>query len=171
MGPQAAVNLTDLLEQSRQEVVESVAGVTELQAAVRPDPARWSVLECVEHVTAAEERFLKFLEDAGRVEEPQIRPEKQATISEAILDRGRRAQAPPPVQPAGRFASLTVAMEAFQTIRDRSVRFAQERGGDLDLLTAQHPRFGPVSGREFMFIIAGHARRHAAQIREIRGSL
>jgi hypothetical protein len=40
----------------------AVAGITETQAAARPDPERWSVLDCVEHVTAVEERFLGWLE-------------------------------------------------------------------------------------------------------------
>jgi uncharacterized damage-inducible protein DinB len=165
------VNLTELLEQSRKDVSDSIAGLSEPQAAAKPDPARWSILECIEHITAAEERFLGFLDQAGRAETPQVDPEKQARISAAVLDRTQRAQAPAPVQPASRFQTLAQALEAFQAARSRSFRFAEERAADLDILAAQHPRFGPVSAREFIFIIAGHARRHAAQIREIRASL
>ncbi len=171
MSPQSAANVTELLEQSRQEFTEAVAGVSDAQAAVKPDAARWSVLECVEHVVLAEERFLKFLDEAARLDAPQVSQQKQAELSSRIRDRSQRAQAPPPVQPTGRYATLAQAMEAFQAVRTRSVHFAQERAGDLDVLNAPHPRFGPVSGREWILIIDGHARRHAAQIREIRAAL
>jgi len=53
----------------------------------------------------------------------------------------------------------------------RSVQFAENRADDLYYLAAEHPRFGPMNGAEFMMIITAHARRHAAQIQEVRAAL
>ena len=69
MAPKERTEIVENLERSRQEFIAAVAGLTESQAQARPDPERWSVLDCVEHVTTVEERFLGWLErrqKAGR---------------------------------------------------------------------------------------------------------
>jgi hypothetical protein len=73
--------------------------------------------------------------------------------------------------PAGRFETLEQALAEFQAARGRSLGIASEQGDALYLLATEHPRFGPVNGAELMIIIAGHARRHAEQIRETRAEL
>jgi hypothetical protein len=37
-------------------------------------------------------------------------------------------------------------------------------------LAVEHPRFGTVNGVGLLVLMAGHARRHAAQIRELPGA-
>jgi hypothetical protein len=51
------------------------------------------------------------------------------------------------------------------------VEFAKARYADLYSLDLEHRRFGRVNGIELMVIIAGHARRHAEQIRELVSDL
>jgi hypothetical protein len=168
MAPEERTELVQNLERSRQEFLAAVAGLAESQATVRPDPARWSVLECVEHVTSVEERFLGWLENAGRLGTPRIDKEKEAGLMTRIPDRSTRVQAPEGAWPTGRFTSLAQAMEQFEAGRTRSIQFAQARCDDLYCLDSAHPRLGPMNGVEFMIIIAAHARRHAEQIRETR---
>ena len=60
-----------------------MAGLTEAQATIRPDPERWSVLDCVEHVTLVEERFLGWLEKAKKLDAPRIDKEKEAGLIDA----------------------------------------------------------------------------------------
>lgn len=171
MAPQEQTEIVQDLERSRQEVLDAVAGLTDNQAKARPDPARWSVLECLEHVIAVEQRFLGFLEAAERQENPRIDKEKEAQISRGIPDRSKRFQAPEAVHPKARFATLAEALEEFQSERARSIEFAHQRAADLYHLIANHQRFGPLNGMEFLTLIAGHARRHADQIREARAAL
>jgi len=59
--------LCKLLEDSRKVFHEAAAGISESQASTSPGEGRWSVLQCTEHVTIVEERFLGFLENAGRL--------------------------------------------------------------------------------------------------------
>jgi hypothetical protein len=129
------------------------------------------VLECVEHVVLAEERFLGWLEKGTEVETAEVNPEKEAQLAAAVTNRVNRAQAPEAAQPKGRFNSLAEGLAAFDATRNRSVQFVQQRGAKLYQLIAEHPRFGPMNGAEFVQIIAGHARRHAEQMREVRASL
>jgi uncharacterized damage-inducible protein DinB len=159
------------LERGRAEFMASVAGVSASQAAIRPDAARWSVLDCVEHVTVVEERFLGWLENAKKLDTPSADKEKEAGLLVRVADRSTRAQAPEAVVPTGRFTTLEQALEQFNANRNRSVQFAQDRSGELYYLAAEHPRFGPMNGAEFLILITAHARRHAAQIDEVRAAL
>ena len=171
MTPEQRTDLVDALEKSRQEFQDAVAGVNEEQAGAKPDPARWSVLECVEHVTVVEEIFLSRLETAPRLESPRVDKQREADLAARVPDRTNRAEAPERVRPTGRFTSLAEAMDGFHTARTRTLRFAEDRAADLYSLSLEHPRFGSLNGAEFLVLIAGHARRHAAQIQEAKSVL
>jgi len=171
MAPKERSEIVENLERSRQEFIEAVAGLTEAQANARPDPERWSVLDCVEHVTTVEERFQGWLNAAKRLDAPRIDKDKEAGLMARVPDRSTRVKAPEAVVPAGRFTTLEQALEQFNTGRTRSIQFAEDRCDDLYCLASEHPRFGPVNGVELLIIIAGHSRRHAAQIRETRAAL
>ena len=171
MAPEERTELVQHLERSREEFLASVAGLNEAQAKVRPDPARWSVLECVEHVTTVEERFLSWLETAKKLDTPRVDKEKEAGLLVRVPDRTTRLNAPEAVLPTGRFTTLAQALEQFSAGRTRSIQFAQDRSGDLYYLASEHPRLGPMNGVEFLILIAAHGRRHTAQIQEVRDAI
>jgi uncharacterized damage-inducible protein DinB len=171
MAPEERSEIVQHLERGRQEFMAAVAGLAESQAKVRPDPARWSVLDCVEHVTTVEARFLGWLDTAKKLDAPRIDKEKEAGLLVRIADRSTRAQSPEAVLPIGRFTTLEQALEQFNVNRTRSIQFANDRSDELYYLASEHRRFGPMNGAEFLIIIAAHARRHAAQIQEVRAAL
>jgi len=171
MAPKEKTEIVDNLERSRAEFLAAVAGIGESQARVRPGPERWSVLDCIEHVTVVEERFLGWLEKAEKLDAPRIDKEKEAGLTARIPDRSTHLNAPEAVLPTGRFATIEEAMERFNAGRDRSIRFAEDRADELYSLASAHPRLGPMNGVEFLIIIAGHSRRHAQQIRETSSAI
>jgi uncharacterized damage-inducible protein DinB len=170
MTPQASLDLVASLRNSREILLESLAGITEEEARKSPGPDRWSALDCVEHLTLAEEGLLGRLKSGESLAEPIHLPEREARIAAAVANRATRAQAPPTSQPAGRFTSLSEALARFSAARERTIAFIE---GDPDLRALQvvHPLFGPVSGYELTLLMVGHPIRHAAQIREIRGEI
>jgi uncharacterized damage-inducible protein DinB len=170
MAPEQEIEIIETLEKSRQDLHAAVEGIDEAKARTRPAEGRWSVLECVEHVATVERRFLGRLESAGPLDSP-IDPQREARVLAMVIDRGERRQAPEMVQPSGRFASLAVALADFDSTRAQVIQFAESRHSELRTLAAQHPLFGQVTGYELMLIIAGHACRHAAQIRETRAAV
>jgi hypothetical protein len=171
MAPEQRIEIVETLERSRQDFIAAVSGINEAQAKVRPDPARWSVLDCVEHATAVEERFQGWLENAKKLDAPRVNKEKEAELLVRVADRSTRAQAPEAVLPVGRFPTLAEALEQFNARRTHSVQFAQDRCDELYYLATEHPRLGPMNGVELMMIIAAHSNRHAAQIHEVRATL
>jgi len=171
MAPQERIEIVQILEDSRADFHAAAEGVPEAQAKLSPAPGRWSVIECVEHIVITESRFLGWLENPIADPAPPADKEKEAKMLVGVASRAQRVQAPEPAHPTGRFATLAEALERFDAARAHSIRFAESQGEGLYALAAKHPFFGVCNGAEVMVLIAAHARRHAAQIREIRSSL
>jgi uncharacterized damage-inducible protein DinB len=170
MGPETRSEIVQCLEDSRRDFLEAVRGLPEAQAEAHPQAGRWSVLECVEHVTTVEERFFGRLEKASREGAPGVDKQKEADLLGRVRNRSARAEAPEPVRPSGRFGTLNEAVDAFQAARARTIQYAEKQGAELYQHAEAHPRFGPLNGVELLIIMAGHAQRHAAQIREVRAA-
>lgn len=171
MAPAERSEIFDILDKSTDEFHAAVAGVSESLAQIRPESNRWSVLECVEHVTTVEEIFLARLAGGGSGEVPPLDRTKEAALAMRLSDRSNKRQAPEAILPKGRFASLADGLAEFRKVRARSVQFAQEHAANLYALASSHPALGPLNGMEALIILAGHSGRHAEQIREIRAAL
>jgi hypothetical protein len=171
MAPSEARDIIEILEQSKEDFHATANGVPESLANIRPEENRWSVLECVEHVTTVEEIFLKRLAGGEYTEAPSEDKAREAALAQRFVDRTTKRQAPETVLPKGRFTSLAEGLERFHAARRNTLQFARERAADLYTLASVHPVFGPLNGVEALMIIAGHARRHAEQIREVRAAL
>ena len=150
MAPNERSERTEIvenLERSRQEFLAAVAGLTESQAKVRPDPERWSVLDCVEHVATVEERFLGWLEKAEKLDAPRVDKEKEAGLMARVPDRSTRVKAPEAVVPTGRFTTLGASARAIQrrthaqhSVRRRSLGRSLLPGGRASALRADEWR-------------------------------
>jgi hypothetical protein len=73
--------------------------------------------------------------------------------------------------PTGRFRTVAEALADFHAVRDRAVAAAKARESELFLVQAKHSVLGLMNGAELMRLVAGHASRHAVQIRDVRASL
>jgi hypothetical protein len=167
MAPQTSADLITNLKNSRESVREALAEITEQDACRSPGPDRWSALECVEHLTIAEEAMLGRLKAGESLAEPIHLPEREARMAAGVSGRATRVQAPATALPTGRFGSMAEALERFCAARGRTLEFI-ETAPNLRALQVTHPFFGPVSGYELAMIMASHSVRHATQIREIR---
>ena len=168
---QAIVELLRLLDETHGEVHAAAKDLSDKDAGTSPAPGRWSVLECLEHVTVVEQLFLSRLQSAERVATPAIDRQREAELLAGVSGRTQRAEAPERVRPSGRFTTCSQALQEFDSARAETKRFAEARQADLYTLAASHPRFGPLNGYEYVVIVAAHSRRHAAQAREARAAL
>lgn len=166
MTPEDINDVAGQLESARAELIAVVSSLTEEQARTRPAPDRWSVLECLEHVCYVERRFLRMVREseAGRPAERDAA--KEAALLERVTDRSNRRTAPEAVHPAGRYRSISQALQDFNAVRDDTLQFASEEGVNLLSRSARHLVFGPLNGVETLLLIGCHGRRHTAQMRE-----
>jgi len=159
------MGLIAILEAGRRDFLDAAREISPEQASAKPAPNSWSVLECIEHVTAVEDRYLSWI-SSGTAVAPHRNSEKEMRLFMTIRNRLTKVEAPDVVRPRGRFGTLAAALAEFEAVRDRSVQLVQERGDALYSIGAKHPYFGKVNGAELIQLIDGHARRHADQIRE-----
>ena len=171
MSPQTRSEIIHILESSREEFNAAAGGVAEEHAKSKPAPERWSVLDCVEHVTFVETRVLVRLQETPPGGAPPVDKQKEADLAARVPNRSVRAEAPEALRPVGRYATLVEAIEQFNAARARTIEFAQASGENVYALALEHPRFGKLNGMEYLVLVAGHARRHAEQIREARAAL
>jgi hypothetical protein len=175
MTPQTATEdnseILRLLDDSRRELHAAVAGLSDTQASTSPGPERWSVLECLEHVITVEQAFLGRLQNADQSDAPAADKQREAALLTRVVDRTTRAQAPELVRPTGRFHKLSDAIESYNTARAATVLFVEENHSSLYPRMVAHARFGALNGYEYVLVIAGHCRRHTAQILETRAAV
>jgi hypothetical protein len=90
-----------------------------------------------------------------------------------IPNRTRKMESPEGAKPIGRFATLAEAAEQFKTTRAGVIQFLEQYKEDLRASEVKHPHpaAGMVSICEMLTAMAMHAKRHAAQIEEIRNRL
>lgn len=166
MAPQEMKDVAGQLESGRAELNVMVGSLTEEQARTKPAPGRWSVLECLEHVSLVERRFVGMVRESEDGTPAERNEAKESALAERMLDRDTRRTAPEAVHPAGRYRSISEALQEFNAARDETLRFASEQGAKLLSRSAHHKALGHLNGVEALLLIAGHGRRHTAQMRE-----
>jgi hypothetical protein len=164
--------LLTLLLETREEFLNSFAGVAEEQSRLKPAPDCWSVLDTVEHLTTAETIQLKLIR-TQRTSRPADAPNREHAFLNMVPNRTRKMESPEVAKPIGRFATLADAAEQFKTTRAGVIRFLEHYPEDLCASEVKHPHpaAGMVSICEMLVVMAMHAKRHAAQIDEIRTTL
>jgi uncharacterized protein YjbI with pentapeptide repeats len=153
------------LEDGRRDFLDAVGGSHAHLAATKPSSKAWSVLECIEHVIAVEDRYRSWIAE-GTAVPPRRDSRKEMRLYMTIRSRLTKLETPDVLRPGRRFQTLSAAMMEFEATRDQSVELVREPGDRLYAIGARHPYFGALNGAELIQLIDGHARRHADQIRE-----
>lgn len=156
------------LNAGRGDLLASVDGLTNAQAAARPADGGWSPLECIEHVATVETLLLRRLQTQSVEVPEELGREREPMLYARISTRGEKIPAPEMVHPKGRFATIDDAVGAFLEAREHTLLWLSRCDFDMRRRAVDHPALGPSSAYEFVLIIAAHPARHAAQIQELR---
>ncbi len=157
---------------SRERLLGLVQGLSAEQWGFHPAEGRWSIGDCVEHVTRVENRVIGFIGEkvagppAGEVP-PSVR-EKDAGLMKVVPDRTERRQAPEIARPEGKWTDGGQLLAEFVNTRTKSARFAAETRADLRSYTQHHGAFGELDCYQWLLLLGLHAERHARQIEEIK---
>jgi hypothetical protein len=164
--------LLDLLQETRKIFLNSFAGVTEEQSRLKPAFDCWCVLDTVEHLTTAETIQLNLI-STQRTPRPTDAPNREHAFLHLIPNRTYKMESPKGAKPIGRFATLAEAAEQFRVTRAGVIEFLEQYQEDLRATEVKHPHpaAGMISICEMLLAMAMHAKRHAAQIEEIRNRL
>jgi uncharacterized damage-inducible protein DinB len=172
MNEQERQLAADHLVTSRERLVGLVEGLSSEQWVFHPGEGRWSIEDCLEHVTRVENRVFgligKRLEEAPLAETPAAIREKDGMLMQAIPDRTEHRQAPDMARPNGQWSGAGQLLDEFEKARARSAEFVRETKADLRSYTHPHGAFGEIDCYQWLLLLGLHAERHARQIEEIK---
>jgi len=161
------------LHATRKEFLDAVSGLSEAQWNFKPAPNRWSVAECAEHLTLAEEMLFNVVTQKimHTPAEPRRASEvrgKDELVLSRIPDRTHKAEAPSSVRPAHRWPTPGATVQEFKTRRDRTLAYVRTTNDDLRDHFLSHPAVGLLDGYQWILLIAAHTQRHVEQIHEVK---
>ena len=157
------------MQQTRKEFEKSVKGLSEAQLNFKAAPDKWSVKEVSEHIALAE----SFLGDAAEKVMTAPVSDKKSDVNDSqfqanITDRSKKAQAPPPLVPTGKWATEKDIIKAFNEARDKNEKFVKKTD-EKDLRAhVQESPVGVLDTHEWELLIASHTARHIKQIEEVK---
>ena len=160
--------LLEQLAKSREALLEAFEGTSEAQARFRAAPDRWSILECIEHLTIADQRLLGLIQQA-QPGEADPSSEREMTLFGSVKDRSTKATAPEASRPKGKYASFREASTKLIQGRKELSDYVRTSENLRDRwLTHPVPAIGRIDVYTCCLIMAAHGLRHAEQIREVR---
>lgn len=163
---------TGQFKQTRSDLLQSIKGLSDAQLNFRPSPEKWSIKECVYHITMVENALWDMLET--NMKQPAM-PEKRAEIKvtdEGLLknveDRSTKFKTADTFQPSkASWKNTADAATAFKEIRTDHLKYIKTTTEDLRNHLVQMP-FGWIDSYQLILFIAGHSNRHIQQINEIK---
>ncbi|MBL9200352.1 MAG: DinB family protein [Opitutaceae bacterium] len=159
------------LEKTRAGVAAAVKGLSEAQMKFKSAPDRWSVLETLEHIASAEDFLFKLASEQAMKGPPRPAGEDVKAIDEFILkaipDRTKKATAPEPLIPNGRFGSPNATLARFVSARSNTIEFMRKTGGLRDH-AIDSPLGKKLDPYQWLIFVAAHSERHTKQMLEVK---
>jgi hypothetical protein len=166
--------LVQQLEQTKKDMLASITGLSAAQWRFKSAPNVWSVAECAEHIILAEDYLggaAQQVMKAPAVERPaKSNAEVDRKMVAGIADRSRKATAPEPITPSGKFESPEDAARAFTERRDKNIAYAKSTDDELRTHVAKGTPLGDIDAYQLLLLMSSHSGRHTAQIREVQAN-
>lgn len=166
--------LIDHLKESKTMFAKTVKGLSEEQLNFKASPDKWSIKDCMQHITLAE-NGLWNLADAT-LKQP-ANPEKRAEIkisdealAKMVMNREQKVQAPEFLKPEqAKWKTANEILNAFKEKRGELIKYAKTTTEDMRNHVAQMP-FGYIDAYQLIVLISAHTRRHTMQIEEVKAN-
>ena len=165
------------LHMSRKLFLDSIAGLSPEQLNFKASPERWSIAECVEHITLSEDlifglassQSMKTPVVSERIEQAKNKT-KDADLVKIVIDRRQKAQAPEALKPSHKWASVDEMIAEFKVKRNRTIEYVEQTKDDLRGHMMPHPLLGKLDSYQWVLLLSSHSERHTMQIVEVKAA-
>jgi hypothetical protein len=161
------------LTTSRQQFLDSVAGLSPAQWNFKPDEKTWSVAECAEHIAVSEDVIFGIASKQAMA--APAAPDKKSAVTDdfilaAVVNRTQKFQAPEVLRPTHRFATTQEMIDHFKQSRDRTIAYVRDTQDDLRGRFFDHPVLKTMDAYQWILLLSAHTQRHTAQLNEVKAN-
>jgi hypothetical protein len=167
-------HLTHHLKETRDELLQSIKGLSHAQLAFKPSPDQWSIRHCMQHITLAEVNLKTLAEETLKEKANRTAGDSAMLTDAAILHRisssEHKMEMIPALSPAAnRWKTDEEMIEAFKETHNALVKFTRTTTDDLRSHITDAP-FGRVDVYQVVLGISAHTARHTRQIEAIKAN-
>lgn len=159
----------DELSKSKENLLNSIKGLSKEQLNFKSSPTSWSIAECTEHLAISENNLWGALEGClKQPADPARRGEVKSTdadVLKMITGRTQKVKTSEMFEPKG--ATLEESIKDFTAKRDAHIEFVKATKEDLRNRYQVFP-FATVDAYQLILFMSGHTMRHTAQIEEVK---
>lgn len=165
------VKATTMLVDTHKELLTQVKGLSEAQLNFKPSPEVWSVAECVEHIAISENNIFGIV---GMTMKEDANPAKRAELKMSdeqiygfITNRDQKVKTRPEFEPKKNYGSYEGSLDEYEAKRKENIKYVKKTEDDLRNHFFEFP-FGLLDSYQVIVFMAGHTKRHTAQIVEVK---
>jgi hypothetical protein len=166
--------MIDLLNNSLQKFNTSIYNLSESQLNFRSSKGKWTIAECIEHITLAELEFPKILaQKLSNPAQPKLRKKvkiQDEEIQPKMTSKSWKAKSPEIFKPSHKFNNSIQAIAAFRAQRNQVINYIETTKDDLRNRYWNHPLTGTIDLYQTLILMSAHLERHIDQIENIKKS-
>jgi uncharacterized protein YndB with AHSA1/START domain/uncharacterized damage-inducible protein DinB len=166
------MEMNKILTNSLQKFNDAIANLSEQQLNFKEASDKWSIAECIEHITLAELEFPNII--AKEMQQP-ANPDNRTKISikdeeiqPKMTSRKWKAKSPEIFKPSNKFANAQEAITTFQNQRKTTIEYVETTKDDLRNHFWKHPLTGMIDLYQTLILMSAHLERHTQQIENIK---
>jgi DinB superfamily len=167
--------LNGQLQISYDKLNTAIAKLNTAQLNFKPSEKKWSIAECIEHVTLAELRFPEIVkEEITKIPNPAFREKIRISddeIKPKMLSKSWKAKSPEIFKPSGKFASIEETISTFRKQRQQTIAYINSTDDDLRNHFWKHPLTGHIDLYQTLLLMSAHLERHVEQIESIKSNM
>lgn len=159
-------NVKEHLDTTRTQLLQEIHLLDDTTFNKKSNAQSWSVAQICHHLVLVEEATKKAITWGLKAEEQSTPARKNVQL---ILDRTRKFQAPPIVEPAEEPFTVQAMLDLLATTRKNLLAFLQtiEEPEALAKRAVQHPALGELPLDQWIEMVYLHEQRHIKQLQEI----
>jgi uncharacterized damage-inducible protein DinB/uncharacterized protein YndB with AHSA1/START domain len=175
LGAAERTNMVNILYQSYEKFIAAISDLSDEQLHFKPSPNKWSIAECIEHVTLAEIRFPAIVqEEIIKPSELERRNKIKITdeeIRDKMTSRRWKAKSPEVFKPSNQYPNAAAALRAFNAQRMATIEYVKTTQDDLRNHFWRHPLTGTIDLYQTLLLMSAHLERHTEQIKRIKTNM
>ena len=164
--------LNKQLQYSFEKLNVAIKNLTDSQFNFRPSSNKWTIAECIEHITLAELKFPEIVKEEMKKEaDPAFRNKikiNDKDIRTKMLSRRWKAKSPEIFKPSGKFTTVKTAIETFTLQRQQTIDYIKYTNDDIRNHFWKHPLTGHIDLYQTLLLMSAHLERHTEQIENIK---